>query len=478
MEAESTALVIFGSTGDLAHKKLFPALYRLFNDNNLPSGLKIIAISRQAINTESFLEPLLPNIAEADKERLEQFLNKISIVACDIKEQSSFDNLYNAIQGVGRTIYYYAIPPSLFGELTKRLQVSKCITETSRVVVEKPLGHDLKSAQKIHQDLTCRLNEEQIFRIDHYLGKEAVQNLIALRFGNAILEPLWRAARIRYIQITVAESVGVDDRADYYDRTGALRDMVQNHLLQLLCILAMEPPAKLSPDSVRDEKLKLLQALRIIRGHEVLEKTVRGQYVGSDSVACRSYLDENGVSDHSQTETFVAVKAEIDNWRWAGMPIYLRTGKRLQAKQSEVVIQFADVPINLFKTSGSHMLSNRLVIRLQPEESIKLFMNAKIPGRGMGIESNALNLDFNHSARSRRWTAYERLFLDIFNGDLTLFLRSSEIDAAWNWIDPIIDGWEQHMPKPERYLAGSWGPVASDQLLAKDGYIWFNTGGF
>lgn len=476
MDEQSKALVIFGSTGDLALKKLFPALFRLFNDGNIPSSLRIVAVSRQPIDCDAFVEQLITHITEADKTQLHKFIDIIQIMTCDIGDPDSFKGLATLVSHVDVSIYYYAIPPRLFGAATDQLKLSGCLNERSRVVVEKPLGHDLASARAIHEELSATLSESQIFRIDHYLGKEAVQNLMALRFGNAIFEPLWRAARIRYIQITVAESVGVEDRADYYERTGALRDMVQNHLLQLLCILAMEPPAQLSPDAVRDEKLKVLQALKPISAHEVVEKTVRGQYVGNPSDASLGYLQEAGVALDSQTETFVALKAEINNWRWAGMPIYLRTGKRLQSKCSEVVIQFTDVPIKLFKTSGSQMLSNRLVIRLQPQESIKLFVNAKTPGRGMSLESHALNLDYSDAHAARRWTAYERLFLDIIAGDLTLFLRSSEIEAAWNWIDPIIMGWEQHMPNPERYRVASWGPAASDQLLARDGHIWFNSG--
>ncbi len=477
MQEDRKALVIFGSTGDLALTKLFPALFRLFNDGNIPEMLDIIAMSRQPLSDEAFIEQLVHHIHEADTTQLQAFIAKITLLTCDIHDRDSFQPLHALVAPSALAIYYYAIPPRLFGKVTDQLHVSGCLNDHSRVVVEKPLGHDLMSARAIHDELSSRLSESQIFRIDHYLGKEAVQNLMALRFGNAIFEPLWRAARIRYIQITVAESVGVGDRADYYDRTGALRDMIQNHLLQLLCILAMEPPARLSPDAVRDEKLKVLQALRPIEAHEVVRKTVRGQYAPSSSSEVLGYLQERGVAGGSVTETFVALKAEINNWRWAGMPIYLRTGKRLHSKCSEVVIQFSDVPIKLFETSGSQMLSNRLVIRLQPHESIKLFVNAKTSGRGMRLEPNALNLDFCDEGKMRRWTAYERLFLDIIAGDLTLFLRSSEIEAAWSWVDPIIEGWEQHMPNPERYSVGSWGPSASDQLLARDGYIWLNSEG-
>lgn len=476
MGEKSKTLVIFGSAGDLAVKKLFPALFRLFRDGNIPDSLAIVAVSRESISCESFLEKLASQVNDADNKDLQKFIQKIKLLSCELTDPEAFSTVYQAVKESHTSIYYYAIPPKLFGLVTEHLHLSGCLNENSRVVVEKPLGHDLISAQAINDELSSHLSESQIFRIDHYLGKEAVQNLMALRFGNAIFEPLWRAARIRYIQITVAESVGLDDRAGYYDRMGALRDMVQNHLLQLLCILMMEPPAKISPSAVRAEKLKVLQALRPIHPHEVHERTVRGQYTPSALDNKIGYLQERGVEPSSQTETFVALKAEIENWRWAGMPIYLRTGKRLHSKRSEVVVQFADEPIKLFKTSGSQMLSNRLVIRLQPQESIKLFVNAKTPGRGMSLESNALNLDYTDTQTTRRWTAYERLFLDIIAGDLTLFLRSSEIEAAWSWVDPIIEGWEQFMPNPERYIAGSWGPAASDQLLAKDGYIWFNSG--
>ena len=470
----SKALVIFGSAGDLALKKLFPALFRLFRDGNIPANLSLIAATHSAISQEHFAEKLTAHIPEVDQQVLTQFIARIDMVPCDVTDLPSIKALAQHLDGIAVKMYYFAIPPKLFGTLTENLNLSGCLDQHSRVVVEKPLGHDLKSAKVINNELCSHLDESQIFRIDHYLGKEAVQNLMALRFGNAIFEPLWRAARIRYIQITVAETVGVEDRAGFYDRSGALRDMVQNHLLQLLCILAMEPPTVLSPDTVRTEKLKVLQALKVIMPNEVVNNTVRGQYITNGDLP--GYLDERGVADQSQTETFVALKAEIDNWRWAGMPIYLRTGKCMHEKLSEVVVQFSDVPVKLFKTSGSQMLSNRLVIRLQPKESIKLFVNAKSPGRGMSLESNALNLDYGERPSSKKWTAYERLFLDIIAGDLTLFLKATEIEAAWSWIDPIISGWEQFMPNPEHYRIGSWGPPASDQLLAKDGHIWFNSG--
>jgi glucose-6-phosphate 1-dehydrogenase len=316
--------------------------------------------------------------------------------------------------------------------------------------------------------------EQQIYRIDHYLGKEAVQNLMALRFGNMLFEPLWRRGRIRHVQITVAEQLGVEGRGQFYDQTGATRDMVQNHLLQLLCILAMEPPASSDPDAVRDEKLKVLRALRPLHGRDVLAKTVRGQYKagavnGSPVVG---YLQEQGVPPESMTETFVAIKAEIDTWRWAGVPFYLRTGKRLQERLSEIVVTFEDVPHSIFESHSGTQTPNRLVIRLQPNESITLSILAKNPGEGMRLKPVDLGLDLVQSFKTRQMDAYERLLMDVVNGKLTLFMRRDELAAAWRWIDPIREGWEQHDEKPKSYIAGTWGPAASSALIGRDGFAW------
>lgn len=470
-------LVVFGASGDLSQRKLFPALFQLFIDRHLAEPVHIIAITRSKMTRKAFLTLITPNCAQRQdcQAHLADFFNKITLLQIDLDQQEQLLKLRQILRADACWIYYLAVPPPVFAPVVKGLSQQGCINVASRVVVEKPIGQDAFSAAAIQQCLSGAFDEAQIFRIDHYLGKETVQNIMALRFGNAILEPLWRAERIDYMQITVAEALGVENRGDYYDRSGALRDMVQNHLLQLLCICTMEPPAQLSAYAVRDEKLKVLSALRPITPMDVVHKTVRGQYrANTHQKNSLAYVDEVGVHPYSTTETFVALKVEIENWRWAGMPIYLRTGKKMQRQHSEIVIQFKEVPHKLFRHSPSNLLSNRLVITLQPEEKIRLFLNTKAPGRGMSLDSVALNLDLKDTTKQRRWDAYERLIVDILQGDLTLFMREKEVAEAWKWVDPIIQGWQQWMPAPEPYVAGSWGPVASDQLLARDGHIWHN----
>ncbi len=469
--------VVFGATGDLSTKKLFPSLYRLFLEKALPKSFQMICVVRSTLSHEHFVKLIEKNCTSKEKnpEHFKTFAQLISITVLNINQTNSFKTLSTQLATHMLNILYFAVPPTLYGQLTSGLAKTGCLSNSTRVVVEKPIGNNLETATQINKKLTQYFNETQIFRIDHYLGKETVQNIMALRFGNAILEPLWCAERIQYIQITVAEDIGVESRGPYYDSTGALRDMVQNHLLQLLCIVTMEPPAQINAYAVRDEKLKVLHALRPIQPNDVVTKTARGHYIqDSYQMNQMSYINETGVDPLSQTETFVAIKTEIDNWRWAGMPIYLRTGKRLRNRHSEIIIQFKEVPHKLFGHTSSHLLANRLSINLQPEENIKLFLNAKTPGKGMNLEPMALNLDLTSHSKSRRWEAYERLIIDIIQGDLTLFMREKDVLSAWQWIDPIILGWQQYMPQPEPYIIGSWGPVAADQLLARDGYIWHN----
>jgi glucose-6-phosphate 1-dehydrogenase len=370
---------------------------------------------------------------------------------------------------------FLSTAPSLFTLTCDNLAAAGIVTPKSRIVLEKPLGHDRASAELINRNVGAIFAEHQIYRIDHYLGKETVQNLIALRFGNTLFEPLWRRGRIRHVQITVAEQLGVEGRGQFYDHTGALRDMVQNHLLQLVCILAMEPPPTSDPDAVRDEKLKVLRALRPILDRDVQAKTVRGQYkagaVSGQTVP--GYLDEEGVPADSTTETFVALKAEIDTWRWAGVPFYLRTGKRLQDRVTEIVITFEDVPHSIFEDGGREGRSpNRLVIRLQPQESITLTILAKMPGEVMRLKPVNLALDLADSFKEKRVDAYERLLMDVVKGNLTLFMRRDELDAAWRWIDPIREGWARHDERIKSYVAGSWGPAASSALVGRDGFAW------
>jgi glucose-6-phosphate 1-dehydrogenase len=341
------------------------------------------------------------------------------------------------------------------------------------VVLEKPLGHDLASAQAINVAVGRHFEERQIYRIDHYLGKETVQNLMVLRFGNAIFGPLWQAPYIKSVQITVAESVGVGSRAGFYDGTGAMRDMVQNHLLQLLCIVAMEPPVSLDPDAVRDEKLKVLRSLRTMSMVDIARDTVRGQYSAGAvaGAAVKGYLEEDKVPPHSQTETFVALRAQINNWRWANVPFFLRTGKRMQQQLSEIVIEFADLPFSIIP-SGPRNCTNRLVIQLQPQESIQLQMMAKEPGSGMHMRPVTLNLDLQQAFTTRRAEAYERLLIDVVRGRLTHFMRRDELEAAWAWVDPILAGWHELRDAPRSYNAGTFGPAAASALMAREGLVW------
>lgn len=368
-------------------------------------------------------------------------------------------------------IYYLATAPHLFESIAANLALTGLAGANTRIVIEKPIGHSLPSALNINAAIGAAFSEEQVFRIDHYLGKETVQNLMALRFANALFEPVWRAAHIDHVQITVNETIGVENRGAYYDQAGAMRDMLQNHLLQLLCLVAMEAPVRFDADAVRNEKVKILQALKPISGLNVQDKTVRGQYVAgqTNGHTAPAYYFEKNVDNDSDTETFVAIEAEIDNWRWAGVPFYLRTGKRLATKTSEIVIQFKPVPHSLFSDSQA----NLLVIRLQPEERISLELMAKTPGKGMRLEPVKLDINLAEAFQdSRRWKAYERLLLDVIENDSTLFMRRDEVEAAWQWVDPILSGWQQHYQRPRPYPAGSNGPEQAHSLLERHNRAW------
>ncbi|MCD6664515.1 MAG: glucose-6-phosphate dehydrogenase [Hydrogenophaga sp.] len=479
--SSSTALdvVIFGGVGDLSVRKLLPALYMAHLHGNLPAHARIHALGRQTWNrTEflAFLQDKVPGFIEAKHFRTDtwtSFLERLHFCSVDATRSEDFTTLATSLQPGSDRVYYLATAPSLFVGICAHLQSAGLIDERARVVLEKPLGHDLASARQINHDVGQYFQEQQIFRIDHYLGKETVQNLMVLRFGNSIFEPLWRSPFIKSVQITVAESVGVGSRAGFYDGTGAMRDMIQNHLLQLLCIVAMEPPVSLDPDAVRDEKLKVLRSLRPMAVADVARDTVRGQYTAgaSGGEAAKGYLQEENVPPGSTTETFVALKAHINNWRWANVPFFLRTGKRMAARQSEIVIEFADLPFTIFGDSP-HKSVNRLMIRLQPEEHIQLQMMAKEPGSGMKLRPVSLNLDLQSAFTERRAEAYERLLIDVIKGRLTHFMRRDELEAAWAWVEPIINGWQQLGERPKAYTAGSWGPAASSALMAREGSAW------
>lgn len=473
-------MVIFGGNGDLAMRKLLPALYQRFRDGALGQEGRVLAVSRTDLDRDTYLDIARDACkqharAEFDEGTWAAFSALLDYLRLDATVSSDYGPLARKLTAMPDRIrvFYLSTGPDLFTIICDNLGTAGLVNAEARVVLEKPLGHDLESATRINDQVAAVFGEQQIYRIDHYLGKEAVQNLIALRFGNAFLEPLWNRSNIENVQITLAEQVGVEGRGPFYDRTGALRDMVQNHLLQMLCIVAMDPPTSIAPDAVRDEKLKVLRALRPMRGRDALNKTVRAQYKAGAiaSGAVPGYVEEEGIDENSQTETFVALKAEIDTWRWAGVPFYLRTGKRMQERVAEVVINFREVPHSIF-SDESPPAPNRLVITLQPTESVQLHLVAKAPGDDMRLRPVTLDLDFRRTFTRRPADAYERLLMDCLRGRLTLFMRRDEVDAAWRWIEPILDAWEQHGDAPKRYTAGTWGPAASSALIGRYGHAW------
>ena len=475
-------LVVFGGTGDLAMRKLLPGLYHRDLDDQLPAESRIFGVSRGEIARADYLATVEKAVrqhidkAQINPEVLARFLARLDHATLDAAGTAGWKKLATVLQrkANGIRVFYLATAPRLFGPIARNLAASDLITPQSRVVLEKPIGRDLASARAINDEVGAVFAEEQIFRIDHYLGKETVQNLIALRFANALFEPLWNSGHIDHVQITVAESLGVEGRADYYNTSGALRDMVQNHILQLLCLVAMEAPRSLDADAVRDEKLKVLRSLKPIGERDVATKTVRGQYRQGAVAgkAVRGYLDELE-DDGSTTETFCVIKAEIDNWRWAGVPFYLRTGKRMAARQSEIIIQFRCVPFSIFGEATRQMVANRLVMRLQPDEAVRLFLMTKDPGPGgMRLHNVPLNLAYADTFDARYPDAYERLLMDVVRGNATLFMRKDEVEAAWMWIEPILEAWKSETDLPKPYNAGSWGPSAAIALIEKDGRTW------
>ncbi len=476
-------LIIFGGTGDLAMRKLLPALYHRDCDDQLPSDSRIIAIGRSALSRKDYLamvsQSLEKNLAdeELSEERWQRFSSRIKYVRAEALQPDGWGALTKLLQDKDDRIrvVYLATAPSLFGPIAEGCKANGLITPDSRIVLEKPIGRDRESASVINKQVGKCFKENQIYRIDHYLGKETVQNLLALRFANSLFEPLWRRGAVDHVQITVAEDLGVGGRIEFYDRVGALRDMVQNHLLQLVCLTAMEPPASMHHDAVRDEKIKVLRALRPIDAEAVRGNTVRGQYSSGaiQGEPVSGYADELGHTD-SRTETFVALKLEIDNWRWSNVPFYLRTGKRLQGKHSEIVVEFQDVPHSIFPAKKYEILPNRLTIRLQPDEGVKLTLMAKEPGPGgFSLRPVSLDLSFEETFGERYPDAYERLLMEVLRGNPALFMRRDEVDAAWQWIDGIIAGWEEYGRKVKSYVPGSWGPTASSVLLDRDARAWY-----
>jgi glucose-6-phosphate 1-dehydrogenase len=479
---EAFELVIFGGTGDLALRKLLPALFRRHADGQIQPGSRITGIAREPISAEDYRNQVRGAFVKyLDNESrlpalVESFLAMLDYRSLDATKEAGWKEMAAALHERGERVrvFYLATAPDLFAPICGRLAETGLNGGEARVVIEKPLGRDLATASAINDAVGRAFSESQTYRIDHYLGKETVQNLTALRFGNALFEPLWKAEHIDHVQITVAETVGLESRGRYYDKSGALRDMVQNHMLQLLCMVAMEPPISLAPDAIRDEKLKVLRSLKPIAQHNVSALTVRGQYRSgvAESRLVPSYLEDLG-SGESNTESFVAIRAEIDNWRWAGVPFYLRTGKRLAERVSEIVVNFRNVPHSIFPGAAGPLAPNRLVLRLQPDEGVKLWLMIKYPGPGgLRLRHVPLDMSFAEAFGVRQPDAYERLLMDVVRGNPMLFMRRDEVEAAWHWIDPIIEAWEQAAEPPRTYAAGSWGPSAAVALIERDGRTW------
>ncbi|MEX2961221.1 glucose-6-phosphate dehydrogenase [Microbulbifer sp. TYP-18] len=478
-------VVLFGGRGDLALRKLIPALYRAYMEGSLAEGCRILPVCRRREDADLYLETAQTALqthlraGEYSDSVWREFSQLLHSVVLDIAvPDAHWDQLADILGAEGDRvrIFYLAVPPAVFGPCCENLSLKGLISEQSRVVVEKPLGYNAQTSDEINGKIASHFPEAHIFRIDHYLGKETVQNLLALRFSNVLFEHLWDAQTIDHIQISISETVGLEGRAGFYDATGALRDMVQNHLLQLLCLIAMESPNSMTAKNIRAEKIKVLEALRPLVGETVDNNTVRGQYVagGVGEELVLGYLEELQAAS-SGTETFVAIRAHIDNWRWAGVPFYLRTGKRMEKRCAEIVIQYKKVSHRVYPQSAGEVIPNRLVIRLQPEESIKLVLMAKkMDSLSMELQPVELNLTLSDTYDSFRSDAYKRLMLDAAANNSALFIHREEVAAAWAWIDPIVEHWRETQNQPQLYRAGSWGPESSDVLLEQDGRHWFN----
>ncbi len=476
-------LLLFGATGDLARRMLIPSLYGLHADGLLPEGLTITGTARSELTDTGFrklareaLNEFLPKDRK-DAAAARSFLARLSYQALDANDLGHYRKLARKVGDVaGGLAIFLSTAPSLFEPVIRGLEKGGLTGPTVRIGLEKPLGYDLSSSREINDTVATAFPEERTFRIDHYLGKETVQNILALRFGNSFFEPVWNAQGIDNVQITIAETVGLEDRAGYYDGAGALRDMVTNHALQLLALIAMEPPARFDKDAIRDEKAKVFRSLQLMSPEEVPALTVTGQYAPGavNGGLAKGYLDELGKP--SDTETFVAVKAAVENWRWQGVPFYLRTGKRMAVRRSEIAIQFKPVPHSMFAGRGGLLQPNTLIIRLQPEEYVQMLVMAKEPGLdrdGVHLREVPLNLSLDHEfAGTRRRIAYERLLLDLIEGDQTLFVRRDEVEAQWTWTDAIRAGWVANGTRPKSYPAGSWGPTNAIALTERDGVTW------
>ena len=475
-------LIIFGATGDLSARKLFPALFQLDAAGLLPDDLRIIAVARQEQTTEAFHHELLAKMGSAKRQSIsdtawQQFARRLAYLSADFSTPCAFSGLQAELSESRTSLFYLATPPSLFATICEQLSADGCLAGSCRIVLEKPIGESLDTSREVNETLAQFFDEQDIYRIDHYLGKETVQNLLVLRFANRFINSQWDQSCIDHIQITVAEKVGIEGRWAYYDGVGQLRDMVQNHLMQLLCLVAMEPPNSLEAESIRDEKVKIVKALRPIDASSVKDHVVRGQYSQGviDGESVPGYFDEEGCeAQGSDTETFVAIKAHVDNWRWSGVPFYLRTGKRMPDKVTEIIIQYKALPHHIFG-EGESAEPNRLIIRLQPNEGIEMTMVSKRQSLRdkLSLQTHTLNFDFREDGEIDRIPdAYERLFLDAINGDPSLFVGREEIEESWRWCDQLISACEQCGVKVNAYQAGSWGPSKSELLMDRDGRSW------
>ncbi len=480
---EPCTLALFGGLGDLALRKLFPALYQLDRAGLLPAATRILALARDDGDPAAHLATIADGLQrhvparELEEGALQRFLARLDYLAMDFLCADHYPVLADRLGPVERLIAYFATPAAVYGAICNGLAQSGLAGRT-RVVLEKPIGHDLASSRAVNEAVAAHFPENRTYRIDHYLGKETVQNLIALRFANSLFETQWNQNHISHVEISVAEQVGIEGRWGYFDQAGQLRDMIQNHLLQLLCLIAMDPPSDLSADSIRDEKVKVLKALAPIAPEQLGQQVVRGQYVAGSILGkpVPGYLEEDNANARSDTETFVALRAEIRNWRWAGVPFYLRTGKRMPQKLSQIVIHFKEPPHCIFAPEQRPLISNKLIIRLQPDEGISLQVMTKDQGldKGMQLRSGPLQLSFSDTYRSARIPdAYERLLLEVMKGQQNLFVRKDEIEYAWKWCDQLIAGWRQQGDPPKPYAAGTWGPMASIALITRDGRSWY-----
>ena len=483
MNVENCCIVIFGASGDLTFRKLIPALYNLHKVGRLGERFSVLGVARTELSNEQFRDKMrdaLIKFENASGEVLEEFCNHLYYQAVNTSDALDYakllprlDELHDKYSSAGNTLYYLSTPPSLYGVIPECLAAHGLTTEEfgwKRIIVEKPFGYDIQTAKALDVQIHRFFEEHQIYRIDHYLGKETVQNLLVLRFSNGLFEPLWNRNYIDYVEITGAESIGVEERGGYYDGSGAMRDMFQNHLLQVLAMVAMEPPAIINADAMRDEVAKVLYCLHPLSNEDLKNNLVLGQYTAAeiDGEMAKGYLEEKGVPEDSNTETFMALKCEIDNWRWAGVPFYVRTGKRLPTRVTEVVIHFKTTPHPVFSQNAPE---NKLIIRVQPDEGISMRFGLKKPGAG--FEAKEVSMDFRYAdlADEQVLTAYERLLLDAMKGDATLFARTDAVHAAWKFVQPILD-YKETGGRVHEYEAGTWGPVAAEKLIAKSGRVW------